>query len=258
MEKTYKVVLLGAGNVATHLARAFCRVGHQVYVWNRSELPLNAISEELHCLCTTDMTLLPADADVFIIAVKDDAIPLVTQLLKEHIANPCGIVAHTAGSCSLGILQEYYCHCGVLYPMQTFSKQKQLDYSRIPFFIEEEGETLLGLAKTISPMVYRLNSEQRKHLHLASVFACNFVNHCYTIAEEVLRDINVPFSVLIPLIEETTDKVKNIPPAQAQTGPAVRKDRSVMDEHLRLLDDNKDLQQIYSYMSNSIIKHNND
>lgn len=247
-----KVVILGAGNVATHLARAFSSVGHDVMVWNRSEGALNAITAELGCPCTTEMAKLHRDADAYIISVKDDAVEDVAQQLAQCLGRTKAVVAHTAGSLPKRIMDERFRHGGVIYPMQTFSKDKALDYTEIPFFVEEEGDVLHRLAESVSEHVYSLSSEQRKVLHLASVFACNFANHCFVIAEDVLRQIDIPFSALLPLINETTQKLNVLSPREAQTGPAVREDDAVIGRQIQLLDNRPDLRDIYIRMSNSI------
>lgn len=256
-----KVVILGAGNVASHLLRALKGAGHDVTVWNRSDGALAQLRKDMGVACTTDMRALPTDADVYIISVKDDAVESVAQQLAQTLGPQMGghcVVAHTAGSLPKSLLEVFFPNCAVLYPMQTFSKNKPLDYSKIHFFIEEEGDVVSRLALSVSDHVHSLSSEQRKVLHVASVFACNFVNHCYVMCEDVLRGIGVPFAAMLPLISETTDKVGMLPPAEAQTGPAVREDYGVMDAHMRLLAERPDLQEIYRRMSESIIKYKHD
>ena len=250
-----KIVIIGAGNVASHFTRAFVKAGHKVTVWNRSEASLAAIKEESSCPCTTDMGAIPKDADVYLISVTDDALESVAAMLHTFIGKCKGVVAHTAGSMPVSLLQKYFRRCGVLYPMQTFTKGKSLEYNQIPFFVEEEDDVMRKLALSVSPSVYQLNGEQRKTLHLAAVFACNFTNHCYSIAEDVLRQIDIPFAALLSLINETTQKVNAMSPVEAQTGPAVREDETVLDQQAHLLDDRPDLQDIYIRMSESIIKY---
>ncbi|MBQ7741735.1 MAG: DUF2520 domain-containing protein [Bacteroidaceae bacterium] len=249
------IVILGSGNVASHLARAFCGASHKVAVWNRSETALKQIAYELACPCTTDMGTLPKDADAYIISVKDDAVDSVAEQLAHTLGKTKATVAHTAGSLPKSLLDKHFEHGGVLYPMQTFSRDKALDYSKIHFFVEEQGDVLKSLALTVSEHVFSLTSEQRKVLHLASVFACNFANHCYTIAEDILRQIDIPFSTLLPLINETTSKLEVLSPREAQTGPAVREDDTVLGSQIHLLDTRPDLRDIYIRMSNSIINY---
>jgi len=253
-----KIVILGAGRVASHLARAFVCAGHDIAVWNRSAANLESISEKIGCFCTTDMSQLPKDADVYLISVKDDAVLSVVDALSDVLNDTNALVAHTAGSMPLALIEDKFSNCGVFYPMQTFTKDKILEYKKIPFFIEtscKDNNLLKELAESVSEIVYELDSEKRQYLHLASVFACNFVNHCYAISENILKKIDVPFSVMYPLIDETTNKVKAIKPVDGQTGPAVRRDNVVMDKQMQLLIDDPKLQEIYRILSKNIIKY---
>lgn len=254
-----KLGILGAGRVGTHLCHAFVGVGHEVTIWNRSLASANQLASETGCSVAETMGDLPMDADAYLICVKDDAIDTVADDFSRIFGERKGVVAHTAGSKPLSVLKDKFPRVGVLYPMQTFSKEKSLDYSKIPFFVEEndeDGNILKPLASSVSNHVYNLNSEQRRFLHLASVFACNFSNYCYTLASDILGRIGVPFSVLLPLIQETAQKVSHIPPRQAQTGPAARGDISVVQCQAHLLDYDKDLQRIYELMSRSIMNAN--
>lgn len=254
-----KVCILGTGRVGTHLCRAFMGAGHDVAVWNRSFPAAQQLAKEAGCSVVATLEALPADAEVILLSVKDDALETVARELANVFGKRKSIVAHTAGSKPMSLLDGLFPQIGVFYPMQTFSKGKSLDYSVIPFFVEannENADTLVRLAESVSNNVYCLSSEQRRFLHLASVFACNFSNHCYTIASEILAEINVPFSVMLPLINETAEKVKTMPPCEAQTGPAARGDVSVLESQTRLLDTNKDFQKIYTLMSRDIMKHN--
>ena len=148
---------------------------------------------------------------------------------------------------------------GVFYPMQTFSKQREVDFREIPFFIEakksEDVELLKAIAATLSENVYEATSEQRKSLHLAAVLICNFTNHMYALAADLLEKYNLPFDVMLPLIDETARKVHELTPLDAQTGPAVRYDENVISNHLAMLADSPALQQIYKLMSKSILEH---
>ena len=145
---------------------------------------------------------------------------------------------------------------GVFYPMQTFSRQRIVDFSDIPIFIEASTEAdttfLLDFARTINNKVYRLSSADRIYLHLAAVYCSNFVNHCYALSEEILRQHGLPFSVMLPLVDEVAAKVHQVSPHEAQTGPAIRHDYNVIRHHLSLLEDQPRLQEIYAIMSKSI------
>ena len=148
---------------------------------------------------------------------------------------------------------------GVFYPMQTFSKQREVNFQEVPFFVEakrpEDVELLKAVAATLSEKVYEASSEQRKSLHLAAVFICNFTNHMYALAADLLEKYNLPFDVMLPLIDETARKVHELAPRDAQTGPAVRYDENVMNNHLAMLVDSPALQGIYKLMSKSIHEH---
>lgn len=252
-----RVCIFGAGNVAFHLTHAFIDAGHEVFVWNRSEGALASMIELGAKNCTTRIEDIPKDIDLYLISVKDDAVTEVLEMLRGHLPSNVN-VAHTAGSLSVEIVEKRFVNCGVLYPMQTFTKGKDLKYCEIPFFIEEKGEMkglVRALAESVSDKVYELNSSQRRYLHLASVFACNFVNHCYTLSESVLSKIGLPFSVMLPLVDETVAKVKQLnSPVDCQTGPAVREDAMVMGAQKELLEDQRE-KDIYDLMSLSIIDY---
>jgi predicted short-subunit dehydrogenase-like oxidoreductase (DUF2520 family) len=156
----------------------------------------------------------------------------------------------------MNIWEGYAKNYGVLYPMQTFSKQREVDFREVSFFVEANHqigiEALKDLAGKLSSKVYELTSEQRKYLHIAAVFACNFTNHMYALCDRLLKAQGVPFEVMLPLIDETARKVHELKPQDAQTGPAIRNDKNVIESHLNMLDDEPGLKEIYEMISNSI------
>ena len=249
-----KIVLIGAGNLATNLGKALLKRGHEVMqVWSRTKSSASMLANKLHCSYTTNMEEVVREADLFIIAVKDDVLSKVADVLSDGRENQ--FFVHTAGSMPMDVLPTE--RRGVLYPMQTFSKQKEVDFSVIPCFIEANHEEdfllLRAIALTICLDVFALNSENRKYLHLAAVFCCNFANHCYTLGEQLLKEHgNIPFGVMLPLIEETAAKLHTLSPSESQTGPAVRWDENVMNKHVQLLADKPNVQEIYELMSKSI------
>ena len=230
-----KIAMIGRGRVATHMSKALLKAGHGVVSVNSRTL------EEL-----------PQDADVYIIAVKDsalqDVIRQLTNLLKTK--NDAPLIVHTAGSMPLSVFEGYAENGGVFYPMQTFSMEREVDFREIPLFIEGKDKRIRELAESISEHVYELSSDDRKYLHLAAVFACNFTNHCYTLAAEVLEKKGLPFDVMLPLVDETARKVHELHPHDAQTGPAVRGDENVMNAQAALLDGRN--KEIYELLSKSI------
>ena len=169
------------------------------------------------------------------------------------------LVVHTSGSLSLSVLEPYSKNAGVLYPLQTFSKNRAIDFSEIPIFVEADSElnekTLQTFAGAISKKVSILNSDKRKSLHIAAVFACNFVNHMYSLASGYLEEQDIPFEVLHPLIEETARKAREMSPKDAQTGPAVRFDENIINDHLERLQEFPELKALYNSISRSIFEH---
>ncbi|MBR1447762.1 MAG: DUF2520 domain-containing protein [Prevotella sp.] len=254
------IVFIGAGRLATNLARALHAQGHRITaVYSRTM----ASAEALCSLCggtpTTDLASLPLEADAFVLAVKDSVLGELIARLDEGRENQAFF--HTAGSVPLSVFGSHR-HGGVIYPMQTFSKERPVDFSRVPIFIEGDSEDTLALAeriaRSVSSEVRRLSSEDRRHLHLAAVFACNFANHCYALSARILEKHGVPFSVMLPLIEETAQKVETMHPREAQTGPAIRYDENVIEAQKQLLADEPMMRQVYELMSKSIYQLAND
>ena len=242
------VTLIGTGNLGTNLHAALVKAGHDVQWLHGRGLKAEEVA-----------------GDVIIMAVKDDAIPSVAEALTQYFYQPhpdkatgepiekkCPLLVHTAGSVPLCALPSK--RRGVFYPMQTFSKHYLVDFSEIPVFIEAENEAdaelLQQLSSSVSRKVYPLDSQQRKSLHLAAVFACNFVNHCYSMSARCLSDIGLPFDIMLPLIDETARKVHTLSPKEAQTGPAVRYDTTIIHSQEQMLTGLQ--QQIYTLMSQSI------
>ncbi len=243
----HTIVVLGTGNVALHLCNAFLAVDTlklvQVYGRNKETLQrFNAFAN------TTSNPDEIEEADIYLIAVNDDAISQVSKLLITKK----GIVVHTSGAIAMHVIQSE--KRGVFYPLQTFTKSKEVDFSTIPICIEAESpqllETLKILAKAISEKVHEINSEQRKKLHLAAVFVNNFTNYLYGVGETICLEEGLPFDLLKPLILETAEKVQTLSPKEAQTGPAKRHDEKSMESHLKLL--NKEHIALYKLLSEAI------
>jgi predicted short-subunit dehydrogenase-like oxidoreductase (DUF2520 family) len=245
-----KIVIIGSGNVAYHLAKAFTQNNIEVsQIFGRNEVELNKISEELNIPYSTKEL---ADADLYLISVSDSAVEQVSDLIKTEKA----LVAHTSGSLPIETLNGDYRKAS-FYPLQTFSKTKNLDYSKIPFFIEAENQidekSLFELASLISDNVETSDYEKRKYIHLTAVFACNFVNHLFARAKEISDSQDLDFNYFIPLIDETVEKIHHLEPKSAQTGPAVRGDERVLKLH-EVLITNEEHRKIYNTMNESIQK----
>lgn len=244
-----EVVLLGSGNVATHLFKAFSAAEgiHVKQVYNHSENSLAYFQNKTET--TTQISEL-FEADIYLMALKDDVIPTVAAQLQDKQ----GLIVHTSGSVALEALNGCK-RKGVLYPLQTFSKENEVIYSEIPFCLEantpEDLQLLKCLAEMISGKAYEINSQQRRKLHLSAVFVCNFVNHLYAVGEQICQKSEIPFDILKPLIAETARKVQNASPARVQTGPAIRNDQSTIKGHLELLESNEN-KKIYELLTSAI------
>lgn len=251
------IVMVGAGNLATQLARAFYRKGFRiVQVFSRTEEAASALALEVEAAWTANIADLVGDAQLYVVALTDEVLPsLVSRLVAGRES---GVWVHTAGSLPVDVWAGHVSRYGVFYPMQTFSKRHEVDFSQIPVFVEgsnaEVTAFIHAVASAVSEQVYEASSEQRRYLHLAAVLACNFTNHLYSLASDLLTRHGLPFEALLPLIDETARKVHFLTPCAAQTGPAVRGDQAVMERHLSLLAADPDLQELYRRMSAGIAR----
>lgn len=245
-----KVVILGSGNVAQHLIKAFAKSDAvtviQAYARNKNNLNHLLDSQQI-----TDNFSSLKEADLYIIAVADEAINSVSKQIP--FSNK--LVAHTSGSVAINELSNSN-RKGVFYPLQTLSKKKEVDFKQVPLCLEAENESDLKLLKkvasSISDKLFEIDSNQRKSLHLSAVFVSNFVNHLYEIGNQICAEHNVPFDILKPLIQETAQKVQTLLPKEAQTGPAKRNDTVTLNKHLQMLS-NLNHKEIYKLLTKSII-----
>lgn len=250
-----KVTLIGAGNLATQLGKSLKKAGVIIsQVYSRTEDSARTLGELLEAEWLTDIKALRDEADVYIFSVKDSVLcELISEVCKSRGEK---LFLHTAGSMPMSCFEGKAQYYGVFYPMQTFSKSKDVNFDRIPVFIEgnsiETEDVIRSLANKLSQRVIRLSSADRKYLHLAAVWACNFTNYCYMVASDILGEHGIPFDVMLPLINETTEKIQKISPKEAQTGPAVREDRNVMSKQLELMNGKEDLQELYQMLSKGI------
>ena len=244
-----QINIIGSGNVAQHLIKAFS---------NSKPVEIKQVfsrkKESVHHLIdfekiVTDFSELQS-ADLHIIAVSDNVIAEVSEQLPFNNQ----LVVHTSGTSSIELLNEKN-RRGVFYPLQTFSKNKKIDYSIIPFCLEAENtadfKLLETVAKSVSTAVYSISSEQRKALHVAAVFVSNFTNHLYHLGQEICEENQLPFAILKPLIQETADKINTLDPVDSQTGPAIRHDSNTTDAHLAFLQD-QNKKNIYKILTQSI------
>ena len=252
-----KVVFIGAGNVATHLSKAMKDAGFFIrQVFSRTKSSAKALADICDCVYTTDVKKITPDADLYIFPLKDDALPeIISAFAANSNQTKNGLWIHTAGSVPVDIFEGYTERYGVIYPLQTLSKSHETDFSKIPLFVEGCNESIeneiFNIASMLSGNVTRMTSEKRKYLHLAAVFACNFSNHMYTIAAQILEMQGIDYRILQPLIDETANKLYSIRPEHAQTGPAIRYDRNVINNHLSMLED-ENIRTLYTKISESI------
>jgi predicted short-subunit dehydrogenase-like oxidoreductase (DUF2520 family) len=238
-----KVAIVGYGNVGFHLAKQISSKRHEVTIFSRSPLEEYVLPME---------TLSPEAFDFIILSVPDDKIKEVSEQLDVSDA----IILHTSGSNPISDLSKHPKH-GVMYPLQTFSKTKEVDFNNIPIFVEgsEEGEKdIFTFVRTFSNDVRLLTSANRSKLHLAAVFACNFSNHMFHLAEKLLSDLEMEFQDIRPLVEETVRKAMELSPSKSQTGPAIRQDEDTIQRHLEMLKDEQ-MKSLYRMITDSILKH---
>lgn len=228
------IAIVGGGNVATHLYKALS--GHT----------------EVRMVNPRTFEGMPESPEIVILAVSDNSIKDVASGVKLKDA----ILVHTSGTIPLSILKFISDKVGVLYPLQTFTKEKEMDYENIPVFIEgsspEVVEKLKEVARMFSGNINEADSDKRKQLHLASVFACNFTNAMAGVAADILKEAGLDFSVILPLMEQTVEKLKTLSPSEAQTGPAVRGDTKVIESHLNMLEGKETLRNLYKEMTKII------
>lgn len=252
-----KIFILGSGNVATHLSQAFARAGHQISgVYSRQLAHAAELAACLNQALATDeldFRVLPA-ADVYLLCLSDAA---VAGFMKQARFPAEVVVAHTSGSLPLAVLaDQQQIRPAVFYPIQTFSKHQPVDLASTPIAVEasdpEVAARMAALAASISQQVVALSSEERRHLHLAAVFACNFTNHLLGIGRELMARQQLDPTLLHPLIEATFRKALSQPPFQVQTGPAVRGDENILARQQELLEDAPLYREIYALLSESI------
>ena len=253
-----RISLVGAGRVATHLARVLGQSHQIIDVYSRTLDKAQILAEQVNAKACSTIQEMQSDVDLVVIAVSDQSISTVIPALAAQFPNR--LIVHTSGSTHINILSQHHERAGVFYPLQTFSLGREINWHTTPLFIEAQQDadlkTLTMLAESLSERVYAYDSAQRLSLHLAAVFACNFSNYCYDMAKQVVDAQQVDFSLLYPLILETAHKATHNDPMRMQTGPAMRGDQNIMNMHTHMLEnaERKDLSQVYALMSDQILK----
>jgi predicted short-subunit dehydrogenase-like oxidoreductase (DUF2520 family) len=250
----YKIALVGAGSVAIHLGLALKHAGFKIeYVINRSPERGMLLAKKLDALYVSGFEAF-FNPDLIIVAVSDDAIPVIAKQLSGSSIP----VVHTSGTVSKDVLSHTGSDYGVFYPLQTFSVSNAVDFSKVPICIDSSNSLftirLENLAHSLSNTVCLIDDQKRRILHLAGVFASNFSNYLYAIAEDILSKNDIPFELLLPLIQETAHKIQTIAPLEAQTGPAKRGDMTTIQKHLMLLQNEPELLDLYKIFTDNILK----
>ena len=253
-----KIVLFGAGNVAYHLGPLLKKKGHKILqVYSPTSKFGKTLARKLRCEPIHTISAISKDADVYILALKDDAI--------ENFVNKLPfipkLIVHTSGSIGMNVFPKRIKNTGAFYPLQTFSKNSKITPKQIPFCIEgsnkKSSANIRKLAKSISPMVYEINSEKRRIIHVAAVFSNNFTNYLFSLSEKILGENNIKFEILLPLIHETINKISKEKPKKVQSGPARRNDKAVIKKHMQLLNSDPVMKNIYALLTNNIMREYN-
>lgn len=257
-KKIENIVILGSGNVASHLGIAFLRMGINILqVYSRNYDHAKKMADQLKSKAVHDVSKISLSADMLLFCISDSAFLPVLEQRKWNDA----FLVHTAGTVSADVFKPFTGNYGVLYPYQSLTENIEITFSSIPLFVEantQENKILLNnLAAGISERIYSFNSNERAILHLAGVFANNFSNHMFLIAHEILKKAGLPVNLIHPLIEETTRKAIIVGTQKSQTGPALRQNANVMKKHIEMLEANPDWQKIYTFASESISKYHN-
>ncbi len=250
------ISFIGAGRVGTSLCREIYKAGYKIELVV-SENEINSKSLAGYCNAQWSSSLsFPASTNVIVAAVPDHKLKLILADLK---CNKDTLVVHTAGSIGLDVFPDFIKHSGVFYPLQTFSKERSINFSVVPVLLESSDERssaiLREIAESISSRVYFVETPQRRMLHLAAVFVNNFTNHLLVQGRDIALKGGFPFEILSPLIQETISKALETGPENAQTGPAIRNDKNTIEKHMELLSFSPELKRIYNDLTRSIVKY---
>ncbi|MES2761952.1 MAG: DUF2520 domain-containing protein [Bacteroidota bacterium] len=264
MSKQFDIVIIGTGHVAYHVADSFKqnKAINLIQVFNhRISKDAKNFSKYFECELTADYGSINSKADLYIIAVKDDVIAEVAKNLISLKLK--GLIVHTSGSIDVKVLKNASSSIGVYYPLQTFYKGVKIDWKNTPILLEANSKlalnTLKKIATSVSEKVKQVDSKKRLQIHLAAVFACNFTNALYVSAYEIIENSigKKDTELLLPIMTQSFQKLQDVSPRTAQTGPAMRNDKTVMNKHLQLLKHDKQLAHLYAVLSDLIMKQQN-
>jgi predicted short-subunit dehydrogenase-like oxidoreductase (DUF2520 family) len=253
-----RIIVIGTGNVAFHLIQAFSKSTASVFVHGRNNAALEQLQAEFPSITIlSGYDLIPLNADLVIISVKDD---VINDVLPQYSYSSTSLVVHTSGTQTFENA-SYHAHLGVFYPLQTFSRISTVQWPNTPLLIDASSENSLQILEKAAGLLhapyFETNAEQRRYIHLAAVLTSNFANHLLGLAASLLQKHSIDYHILQPLVEATIRKAFTKNPFEVQTGPAIRNDQSTLDKHLGLLANEPLLQKIYSNISESIQKTGN-
>ncbi|MCB0410504.1 MAG: DUF2520 domain-containing protein [Flavobacteriales bacterium] len=250
------ISFIGAGNVATHLAKAMYEAGFNIeQIFSKDINNALVLADEVDAIAVDNIRNINATADIYILAVKDDAV----EDILRHIQKKDIFIVHTSGAIGIDVFEKTgFSKYGIFYPLQTFTKNVHVNFLEIPICIESNYEEnwLIDIANELSNAVYLIDSEQRKKLHVAAVFACNFSNYMYHIAEDICHENNINFNILKPLIKQTAQKIILNHPKDVQTGPAARNDDKTIENHINQLEQHPTYQELYKLITENLKKLN--
>jgi predicted short-subunit dehydrogenase-like oxidoreductase (DUF2520 family) len=258
MASSEQIILIGAGNVGFHMGQALTKAGLKIHqVFSRSETKALRLASTINCSYSTSFEQISDEASVYILAVTDQAIPKVAKALASRLKGKKPLVVHTSGATPATVLEPCFERYGVFYPLQTFSVEQPVDFQKIPLLVfanrSADLEWLQQAGALITPLIYHIDDQQRKVLHIAAVMVNNFTNLLYSQAERLSKQHDFPFELLQPLIRETVQKIERHSPADMQTGPAIRGDEATINSHLDFLEKNyPDLKELYQLMTQLI------
>ncbi len=247
--------MIGAGNVSTHISRHLHLAGHTIAcVYSRNQETAGTLAHEVHSTGVTQLDAIPDKADFYLVCVPDDIIPEIAGKLSDRK----GVWLHCAGALSMDVFSATHTEYGVMYPLQSLSKELPVMLTDTPMLVEGSSPkvtaTVRLLADSISGNVYEMNSDSRLLVHLAAVFANNFTNHMVHIAQQILKDHDFDLGLLEPLLNQTYHKLTEMEAVNAQTGPAVRMDEETMQKHRELLEKSPEWKNLYTFISRDIGK----
>lgn len=252
-----RFVIVGAGNVAQHFANSLSSSGFEIIqVYSRTELSAKSLASKYNCSFTTEINNISDEADIYLFMLSDTGI--IEKVKSFPHKNK--IMLHTSGSISVDIFKDLTDNYGVFYPFQTFRKEISVDFKKTPICIEASNQSIEKVLRELSAKLgcesYYMNSEKRQALHVAAVFACNFMNHSVHLGEHLLDKYNIPRELLKPLLEQSFSNILSYSASKSQTGPAIRKDDKIIKSHLNLLKDDELLVKLYETITQSIIEKN--